>query len=226
MICVAFYYCLRPGEYTGNARNDQAFALQDVILFLGHRRLHTAHASDAEILAATAVHLVFTTQKNGDKGEAIAHARSGDPYCCPVTAIVRQVSLHRHEFRRRNVPFDGSIKLATYYNHHHVRVPIKAKQITDTLRWTAGVLQHVTGISPENISARSLRAGGAMALLVGGCDTNVIKLLARWRSDSMMRYLHQRATPISQKLAASMFTSDFSFLPDAGVPADLMLELQ
>ena len=59
-----------------------------------------------------------------------------------------------------------------------------------------------------------------MALLVGGCDANVIKLLARWRSNAMMRYLHQRATPIAQKLATSMFHSDYSFLPDAGVPAD------
>jgi len=219
MLCVAFYYCLRPCEYTSE-NPIKAFALDDVILFLGRRRLNNALASDAEICAATAVHLVFTTQKNGDKGEAIAHARSGDPYCCPVTAVVRQLMLHRREFRRRNTPFNGAIKLASYYNRHNVCVPIKPKQITDTLRWNAGVLQHVTGISPANISARSLRAGGAMALLVGGCDANIIKLLARWRSDSMMRYLHQRATPIAQKLAASMFQSDYSFLPDAGVPAD------
>ena len=101
--------------------------------------------------------MIFTTQKNGDKGEAIAHARSGDPYRCPVTAVIRQIMLHRREFRRRGVPYDGSVILATYYNRYNMRVPIKPKQITDMLSWHAGVLRHVTGMDPSSISARSLR---------------------------------------------------------------------
>lgn len=222
MICLAFFFCLRPGEYTGTTTDDQAFALDDVAFFLGDRRLSNRNSSDAEINAATAVHLIFTTQKNGDKGEEIAHARSNDPLCCPVTSAVRQFLLHRTEFRRRNVPYDGTVKLATYYNANHVRVPVKANQITRALRWHAGVLQHVTGVAPSSISARSLRAGGAMALLVGGCDTNVIKLLARWHSDAMMRYLHQQALPVFKKLAVSMFNHGaYTFLPDDWVPLRL-----
>ena len=221
MICIAFFFCLRPGEYTGTTTDDQAFALKDVVLFLGGRRLDNALTSDVEIQAATAVHLIFTTQKNGDKGEAIAHARSGDPYCCPVTAIIRQLMIHRREFRRRDTPFDESVILATYYNRNNVRVPIKPKQITDMLRWHAGVLKHVTGMDPASISARSLRAGGAMALLIGGCDSNTIRLLARWRSDAMMRYLNQQATPIFKRLAVTMFHTNYAFLPDAAVPSEV-----
>ena len=182
MICVVFFFCLRPGITT----DDQAFALADVVLFLGGRRLNNALKSDVKIQAANAVHLIFTTQKNGDKGEAIAHARSGDPYCCPVTAVIRQIMLHRREFRRHGVPYDGSVILATYYNRYNMRVPIKPKQITDMLRWHAGVLRHVTGMDPSSISARSLRAGGAMALLVGGCDSNTIQLLSRWRAGPVL----------------------------------------
>jgi len=220
MIALAFFYCLRPGEYTGTTTDDQAFALQDVALFLGARRLSNEHSSEFEIEAATAVHLTFTTQKNGDKGDEIAHARSGDPLCCPVTSTIRQILLHRRYFARKNVPYNGRVVLASYYNHHDVRVPIKPGQITTAIRWHAGVLEPTTGIKPENLTARSLRAGGAMALLVGGCDSNVIKLLARWHSDAMMRYLHQTSTPIFKKLAKAMFNKGrYSFLPDEWVPA-------
>jgi len=59
-----------------------------------------------------------------------------------------------------------------------------------------------------------------MALLAGSCDTNVIKLLARWRSDAMLRYLHQQALPIFKKLAISMFNQgQYTFLPEDWVPA-------
>ena len=134
MICIAFFFCLRPGEYTGTTTYDQAFALDDVALFLGDRRLRTATAPDADVAMATHVHLTFTTQKNGEKGEVIAHARSGDPLCCPVTSIARQVLLNREETRRRGTAYDGTIKLASYYNDSYARVPVEPTQVTTTLR--------------------------------------------------------------------------------------------
>lgn len=30
IICVAFYYLLRPGEYTGTTADDQPFLMEDV----------------------------------------------------------------------------------------------------------------------------------------------------------------------------------------------------
>lgn len=221
MICAAFFFCLRPGEYTGTTTDDQAFALEDVVFFLGQRRLYNETASDHDIENATAVHLIFTTQKNGIKGDVIAHARSRDPYCCPVTSLSRQFMSHRKEFRRRDVPYDGTVKLATYYNLRNVRVPIKASQVTYRLRWHAGVLKPTTGIDPSTISARSLRAGGAMSLLTSGCHSDVIKLMARWHSDAMMRYLHQQSLPIFRNLATSMFNNgSHSFLPEHWVPSN------
>ena len=59
-----------------------------------------------------------------------------------------------------------------------------------------------------------------MALLCGGADTDIIKLLGRWQSDAMIRYLHQDATPIMSRLAIKMFNNgSYSFLPEATVPA-------
>jgi hypothetical protein len=34
-----------------------------------------------------------------------------------------------------------------------------------------------------------------MALLNGGVDTDIIRLIGRWRSDKMLRYLHVQAEP-------------------------------
>jgi hypothetical protein len=221
MICAAFCFCLRPGDYTGTTTDDQPFRLDDLVFFLGQRRLSNATATDYDIENATAVHLIFTTQKNGIKGDVIAHARSRNPSCCPVTSLSRQFMTHRMESRRRDLPYDGWVILATYYNLQNVRVPIKASQVTSRLRWHAGVLQPTTGIDPAMISAHSLRAGGAMSLLTSGCHSDVIKLMARWHSDAMMRYLHQQSLPVFRNLATSMFNhGTHSFLPEHWVPSN------
>jgi hypothetical protein len=221
MICIAFFFCLRPGEYTGTTTDDQAFSLADISFHLGDRKLNNASSPEHEILAATAVKYIFTTQKNGDKGVVIAHARSGDNICCPVLSTIQLFLIHRREFCRKNVPYDGKLKLASYYNSKQKNVPVKAKQVTDALRWHAAILQPVTGIDPNDVSARSLRAGGAMALLAGNCDSSIIKLLARWHSDAMMDYLHQQSLPIFKRLAATMFNhGSYSFLPDEWVPSN------
>ena len=220
MICLAFFFCLRPGEYTGTTRDDQAFAIADLTLFLGEKRLCNATSPDAEILAATAMHLTFTTQKNGDKGTVVAHALSGHILCCPVRSAIRQLTVHRLEATSLPTPLCLSTKLATYYNSNHVNVPVTASMVTATMRCHATILRPQTGIDPLALSARSLRAGGAMALLQGKCDPITIKLLARWHSDAMMRYLHQQSVPIMKNLASLMFNGgQYSFLPEEWVPS-------
>ena len=75
-------------------------------------------------------------------------------------------------------------------------------------------------MDPSEYSARSLRAGGAMALLSANCDSNVIKLLGRWKSDAMMDYLHEQSLPIFKRLATAMFNNgQHFFLPSEVVPA-------
>ena len=89
MICIAFFYCMCPGEYTGTTTDDQAFALKDITFYIGARRLDNATCSDLELQAATQTTYCFTKQKNQHDGDVIAHTTSGDMLCCPVKATVR-----------------------------------------------------------------------------------------------------------------------------------------
>jgi hypothetical protein len=58
-----------------------------------------------------------------------------------------------------------------------------------------------------------------MALLHGCIDMNNIRMMGRWNSDVMMRYLHVQAQPVMGDYAAHMFNQGtYSFLPDETVP--------
>ena len=58
-----------------------------------------------------------------------------------------------------------------------------------------------------------------MALLCGKIDTDIIKLVGRWRSDSIFRYLHSQALPVIGNLAKTMLThGKFTLLPGSSLP--------
>ncbi len=73
------------------------------------------------------------------------------------------------------------------------------------------------GFAPKDITARSLRAGGAMALLCADVDPDIIRLLGRWKSDTMFRYLFVQARPLVNRLAHRM-VNDGNFDLLLGVP--------
>ena len=219
IICLAFFFLLRPGEYTGTTSDEAAFSLDDIRFHLGTRRLCNQRALTRELEAATSVSLYFTTQKNQRKGDAISHGRSTHPLCCPVRAAIRLMLVHRLWFANPHLHFDGTTVFASYYLHdtpHRIR----ASDVTNRLRFAADLCVHSTGLTRADVSARSLRAGGTMALLCGQVDTDDIKLLGRWHSDAMMRYLHQDCRPIMERMAQKMFNhGSYSFLPNqATVP--------
>jgi hypothetical protein len=53
----------------------------------------------------------------------------------------------------------------------------------------------------ELISARSMRPGGATALLCASVDADSIKLVGRWKSDSMLSHLLAQPRVIGQGVA-------------------------
>jgi hypothetical protein len=61
MCAVAFYFLLRPIEYTGTTSNDTPFCLADVALHIGTRRLDTMLSLTTDIQAADSVSYTFTT---------------------------------------------------------------------------------------------------------------------------------------------------------------------
>jgi hypothetical protein len=56
----------------------------------------------------------------------------------------------------------------------------------DVLRQAMTANCHRTGVHASEISARSLRAGSAMAVLFGKIDINSIHMMGQWHSDTMM----------------------------------------
>ena len=60
-------------------------------------------------------------------------------------------------------------------------------------------------VNPDNIATRSLRSSSAMALLLGGIDPDHIRIVGRWRSDAMFRYLHSHALPLIKDNSRIMF---------------------
>jgi hypothetical protein len=167
VITFAFYFLLSPGEYTATTSDDTPFRLADVELHANNRAINPIQCSDDDLHAATFVSFTFTTQKNGTKGEVITHGLSTDLLACPVKAIVRRI-LHLRQ--HKSTP---TTPIASYF-HNGKRIPIKATDATTALRLATTATAHHTGLMHSDISTRSLRAGGAMALMYGRIDHNTI----------------------------------------------------
>ena len=116
-IWIAFYFLLRPGEYVYSTSDSQTpFRLCDVEFKLGGRHFFDAHlASPSQLQAADFVSLTFTNQKNGVKGEKLAHLSNGNLRSCPVRATLRRVAhLNLH-----NAP--PTTPLYTYFSNNRPR---------------------------------------------------------------------------------------------------------
>jgi hypothetical protein len=212
LICIAFYFFLRPGEYTGTTSDDAPFRLKDVELHFNDLALHTLQAPLSQLAAATTVSLTFTTQKNGNKGEVLTQGLSTYPWACPVRATARRVVHLRAHTAILSTP------IASYFRATRC-IAIKAKDVTEALRYAVVDTTHQTGLHYSDISAKSPRAGGAMALLCGKIEHNTIRMLGLWHSDAMMRYLHLQAKPLVREFAPTMFNhGSYSFLPTNTVP--------
>jgi len=208
MIVIAFFFLLRPGEYTDNPNNP--FRLADVQLFIGDTRIDLTTAPFEQIQQARFASLTFTNQKNGVRGEVIGLARSGDPYLCPVLSIIRRVLYLRRHSAPSNTP------LARVFGGTST---VTAAAITTCIRDAVTHLGPQLGFLPSDVSARCLRAAGATALLLANVDPDVIRLIGRWRSDEMLRYLHVQAYPLMKHYAQKMLSAGmYTLIPNHLVP--------
>ena len=211
MLIIGFYFLMRPGEhcYTTATDSSHPFLVRDMELFCGANRLDLATASRETLRSATFVKLTFTTQKNGVRGERIGHARSGHLRFCPVAALVRRLWHHRSYGSPSHMPLHCYYKTLRGVPHNTT-----STTITALLRDSCAAVGEPLGLLPQDIDARSLRSSGAMSLLCARVDTDWIKLLGRWKSDAMIRYLHVQAAPAMQNFASKMLTGgNYSFRP-------------
>lgn len=218
MAILGFFFLLRPGEHTASSQHGdtQPFRLCDVTFRVGAVTTSAATGGLDLIPHATFVTLTFSKQKNARENEIVGHARSGHNSICPVLAAIRRTMYLRQHLATPTTP------LCTWYptDRDALPTPLKADQLTTLLRHSATALFPVLGFDPRDISARSLRAGGAMSLLCAQVDSNVIKLVGRWRSDEMLQYLHLQAYPQMHSFARLMTQGgNFRLLHNLDVPA-------
>jgi hypothetical protein len=183
--------------------------VRHVHLSRGSHRLNIYLDTPNTLQTVTHVALELDKQKNGVRGELVGLGRSGHPLWCPVATMIRRILYLRSHHAPPDMP------LHQYYDHNHWH-PITTTMLTKTLRRSAITLRAASGITAHDISIRSLRASGAMALLCAAVDPDIIRLLGRWRSDEMLRYLHVQALPIVTPLATQMVQcGDYAFLPNS-----------
>ncbi|KAL7454161.1 hypothetical protein ACHAWC_006751, partial [Mediolabrus comicus] len=211
MITLAFFFLLRPGEYVDTNSDSTPFTLADVSLYLGDTYLDLTSATDQQLLTATRVTLTFTTQKNGVRGEVIGLCSSGDPLLCPVRAAARRIIY----LRNHNAP-PGTPLARLFTQGSDDITSINARNITRTIQQAVKSIGINLGFLPSDVTARSLRAAGANALLLADVDPNIIRLIGRWKSDEMLRYLHVQAAPLMEQYAKKMLHGGvYTLLPNA-----------
>ena len=213
MICIAFFFLLRPGEYAISHSDSDPFTMSSIQIFRGQHRLNFQTASEAQLLTATFCSLTFDTQKNAVRGEVIGQAPSGDRLLCPARALARRIIHLRHN----NAP--ATTPLSKAYSQSGL-VSVRPSDITDAIRLAVTYLGPSLGFLPSDVTARCLRAAGANALLCAGVDTDIIRLLGRWRSDEMLRYLHTQAGPVLRDFSRKMLSGgNFTLIPNQAVPS-------
>lgn len=192
---IGFFYLLRTGEHVKTSDN-QPLRGKNVAFKVGNRKIDPFACPMDDLDRVTQSSIQFDTQKNRNKGEIIAHGRSGHSKACPSKTLARRINYIRQNGGNPSTPLCSFKRGNRWFT-------VSSEMLTNLLRTSVAMLPDL-GIKPEEITARSLRAGGAMALLCGKVDTDTIMLVGRWRSDAMFRYLHAQALPIIRDLAHTM----------------------
>ena len=93
-------------------------------------------------------------------------------------------------------------------------IPLPSAPITSLLHQACSSLGNPHGFLARDITAKSLRASGAMALLNEQVDHDLIQLLGRWKSDSMLRYLHIQAHDLMKNFSPLMLQGgNYNLIP-------------
>ena len=215
LVIVGFFFMLRPGEYTHATKYHAPFRLQDLSFSGPDGTINAAVISPIQMSEAQACHLLFTTQKNGTKGQTITHGHTPDPLVCPLKALTRRVC----HLRAHNAPPDTPLH---QYYHPEGTANITTKDITASLRKIVKLVGPSLNIYPKDVSARALRAGGAMALLRAGIDPVDIRLQGRWKSWAMMEYLHKDAVDTTPFASAMLHHGHYQIAAHAALPKDIL----
>ena len=102
----------------------------------------------------------------------------------PISATICQLLVYRSNFHLLQVPFNGNIKLASYYSSQHINMPVTTSMITHTMRVHATSLDNVTDIASKSLSSISshTREDGAVARWVWSKCYQIAGSLEKWHN--------------------------------------------
>ncbi|KAL3806886.1 hypothetical protein ACHAXA_000796 [Cyclostephanos tholiformis] len=210
---------IHSGNLAANGNPIKSRSVEDYIRGIAQTFLHSAPLE--QIQQARFASLTFTMQKNGVRGKVIGLACSGDPFLCPIKALVRHVLYLSQHAAAPDTP------ITRVFNSVQ---SVTSATITSCIREAVAFLGPYLGFLPSDVSARCLRAAGATALLLAQVDPDIIHLIGRWHSDEMLRYLHVQAYPLMSTTPSTRSSSsrrekplstnfDWTILRNAALPS-------
>ncbi|KAE9061805.1 hypothetical protein PF010_g29675 [Phytophthora fragariae] len=169
---LGFFFLLRSAEYLAvkGTRRNYTLQVRDGKIRDGNGRLTSSYN------LAVMVDITFRGSKNDQMGCGTTRrlGRSGHDTLCPVRAALGLK--------------DHAASIGSTSDHMLCLVSrdqlLGADTVAKVLRQAAVAM----GADSAKFSCRSLRCGGATALLSSGVDSTLLMLHGRWRSDVFQRY--------------------------------------
>ena len=117
---------------------------------------------------------------------------------CPVKAMARLMHEGRHQ--------PSHTKIGRYSSNHTWH-SVTARHVRDLLRDGARQDNLVAdGYDLSRIGTHSLRSGGAVALKLAGHDSDTIKKLGRWSSNTYLLYIQSQIAQLMVDVSATMMS--------------------
>jgi hypothetical protein len=215
MCVLGYFFLLRPGEYAETKTKDsktKPFRLEHIHFLHEHDNsiVHpTTHSCNDSTLHFGG--LRFDDQKNASKGDMVTHERTHNKPICPVRSLQRIalgiISHHGSSQTPLYCYYEDTGKYSGSF------LTLTSDKLTTALRLAATQVQHITGIPPSKINVRSLRSGGATALLCAKIDKDLVKLLGRWKSDAVDLYLRTSTHTLTRGFSDQMLEhGNYKFL--------------
>ena len=218
MTIIAFYFLLRVGEYTyhrpSEKRQTKQFRVSDIALWHNTTRLDPRLPLQTLYKLCTAATMSISNQKNGKRSQVI-HQEAIHNEFCPIRALIRRI----HHIQANTS--DPTTIISTYFQTPYCKGrAISANDINQGVKSAVTRLGLANnGLHQNLVGSHSLRAGGAMAMHLQGIDTNTIKKMGRWSSDTFLMYIHEQmsafSTGVSQKMSTHVNFHNIAFQPAA-----------
>ena len=210
-ICTgAIFFCMRSCEYSKvqaqNDRKTKLLCLRNFRFFANNKELDQ---KKDDIASASLISITFEDQKNREKNESINLHKTSDKTLCPVKSWAKTINrIWTYEGTSLDTPINE-------FRRNNKSFQISNNNIKNALKSTVDTMQDFNlGFSGDDVGTHSIRAGGAMAMVLAKVDTYIIKLQGRWKSDAFMKYIRKQVQQFSSDISDKMILKEhFNHVP-------------